>query len=399
VINKVIHINDNIDLRGGVEVYVEQVARLLPGIGWQTDWLGVRRNGKRVEVSRYGNPGWAWRGDLRALVGFLRGELHGCDAGLLHLHNLSDPQLVRACFAVAPVVRTMHEPRMFCPGQGKFWHASEIPCPKPFGLHCLAHAYTQRCCNRHPKRLLAGILNARFEVGEGAHAYAVVIANSHFMKDQAVLAGMPETKITVLPCFTEETAESDADLSLATPRIVFAGRLSKTKGVHYLLEALALVRKLMPDVRLDIAGAGGDQDYFVNLTDRLGLAQAVTFHGWCNRQTVASLLKDSWVVAFPSICPEAFGMTGIEAMMQGRPVVAFDVGGVGEWLQHGVTGLLVTSKDANAFSEALLRLLRNSQERLAMGRAARAVARRNFSIENHLNNLHSLYGRVVAKSR
>ncbi len=398
-VTKVIHINDNIRLSGGAEVYLEQLARLSAGCGWETDWLSVQRVGRRVAVLRHGHSGWFWNGEIKSLGDFLCGELRTSENALLHVHNISDPRLTSRLFDLAPVVRTMHDPRMFCPGQGKFWNVAEVPCERPFGIHCLWHAYSQRCCNRHPKRLVAGVCNARFEVGAGAARYAVVIANSRFMKRQAILAGMPEGRIAVLPCFTQEVPALEANLLSQSRQVLFAGRLTKTKGVHLLLRAFALLRHELPDATLAIAGEGMDRDFFVNLANALGIHNAVTFHGWCARDKVNALIQQSSVIAFPSICPEAFGMGGIEAMMHGRPVVAFDAGGVREWLQDGVTGMLVRPKDINAFAAAMSGLLATTSLCAAMGKAARAAALRDFTPTKHLERLRDLYNAALSRGR
>ena len=155
----VIHVNDKITIAGGVEVYVSQIQPLLIELGWRSEWVGMSRSGQRLKIVSY-NKKFAWDGLLRdfsssPVAEFMR-------EGLVHLHSISDPVLIRALLEIAPVVRTMHEPRMFCPGHGKFWAKDEQACTIPAGLHCLLHAYTKKCCNRHPKRLIPAYQNTRF---------------------------------------------------------------------------------------------------------------------------------------------------------------------------------------------------------------------------------------------
>jgi glycosyltransferase involved in cell wall biosynthesis len=395
---KVIHLNDNIRLLGGVEVYLEQLHRLLPQRGWQSDWLGVERTGRRVKLLRYGSPGWSWAGTVEEFRAFLATELSAGKGGLLHVHSISDPCLIRACLEVAPVVRTMHEPRIFCPGHGKFWSRSETPCTKPFGVHCLWHAYAEKCCNRHPKRLLKSMRNTHFEIHEASSRYAAIIANSNYIQRAAIEAGIPEAKIQVLSYFAEDIEPVSLDLPTGSPRIFFAGRLSKTKGVDYLLRALALVLKQMPTVKLDIAGGGMDEKHFMHLAQVLGIADAVAFHGWCARGRVAELIAVSSIVAFPSIYPEAFGIVGIEAMMHERPVVAFDVGGVRDWMDDEVTGILVPPKNIDAFAHAVVRLLKSRFELLKMGCAARRQALDRFSVQAHFQGLLAVYERAAKQA-
>ena len=102
-------------------------------------------------------------GKLNYLLNYLSDYVNYNSIDIIHIHSLSNSKIINHCFSIAPVVRTMHEPRMFCPGQGKFWRLSERVCNKPFGIHCVYHAYKEGCCNRHPIRLIKSHANVLFE--------------------------------------------------------------------------------------------------------------------------------------------------------------------------------------------------------------------------------------------
>ena len=130
----------------------------------------------------------------------------------------------------------------------------------------------------------------------------------------------------------------------------------------------------------------------------MGVNGLVTFHGWCDRDKVAALIDQAKVVAFPSIYPESFGIIGIEAMMHGKPVVAFDNGGVGDWLRNGETGFLVQTKNIKGFSVALLRLLKDRELRKRMSSRAREIVSEEFSETQHMSHLTAIYERVASMS-
>lgn len=390
----VLHINDKLALAGGVEVYISQVLPLLRELGWASQWVAISRTGKQVRIDCE-DKALQWQGAVADLPKSPLGRCVGNPESLLHVHSLSDPVLMQGLFELAPVVRTMHEPRVFCPGQGKFWAKTERVCTIPAGLHCFFHAYKEGCCNRHPKRLFPAYQNVQFELQEASRRYAKMIACSSYIKTEALAAGVPEDQVEVLNYLTPLV---DKVSEPGHRRIVFAGRLSKTKGVHHLLEAFEQVARTLPDAHLDLLGAGNDEPKFIGLAKSLKIEERITFHGWADREAVDRYLNLANVVAFPSIYPEAFGISGIEAMMRGKPVVAYDVGGVSDWLEDGVTGTLVPAKDINGLANAITALLRNPERAMRYGELGRENALRFFNPERHLVKLIGIYEEALAKS-
>ena len=105
------------------------------------------------------------------------------------------------------------------------------------------------------------------------------------------------------------------------------------------------------------------------------------------------------LVAVPSIWDEPFGLVGLEAMAHSLPVVAFDVGGISEWLTGGETGLLVPRRDTHAFARALDALLRDSERAREMGAAGARLLREHFSQAAHLNRLEDALGLSTSGGR
>ncbi|WP_121967710.1 glycosyltransferase family 4 protein [Leptolyngbya sp. BC1307] len=389
---RIIHINDKVHNAGGVEVYLSSLQPLLEASGWQSRWIGIRRNGKRICVADAKFPEREVCDNLRNLGKILREEKDGQPV-IFHVHSLSDPVLLDFLFSQGPVVRTIHEPRIFCPGQGKFWRTDETPCLLPCGLHCIWHAYQKRCCNRHPKRLSAALRNTFYERKTAANRYAALIANSHWTASQAMEAGFPEQKIQTIPYFTSVIKPSPPPEN-STPIVLFVGRLTREKGLHHLLDALKITCDLGIDSRLEIVGDGHEREFFEQYAQELGLNNHCKFYGWLCRDEIQRCFHSCSIVAFPSVYPEAFGIVGIEAMMHERPVVAFDVGGVREWLEDGVTGSIVPAKDSARLAAALGKLCTDSEYAAQMGKAGRAIALKQFSPKHHLSALTDLYRRI-----
>jgi len=103
------------------------------------------------------------------------------------------------------------------------------------------------------------------------------------------------------------------------------------------------------------------------------------------------------VVVMPSLWPEPFGLVGIEALAAGRPVIASATGGVGDWLEHGVSGLLVKPGDVQDLARALNQLLADPQRQRAMGIAGREAVNARFSPERHVAAVLEAYGEARAR--
>jgi phosphatidyl-myo-inositol alpha-mannosyltransferase len=136
------------------------------------------------------------------------------------------------------------------------------------------------------------------------------------------------------------------------PTILFVGRLEERKGVPFLLRAFARLRQRMPNVGLVIVGDGRRRKHYERLAAQLRLTD-VSFKGFVPKADLPEYLRRASVVCQPSTCNESFGITILEAMAAGTPIVASDIPGFGDLVQSGVTGLAVPPKDEAALADAL----------------------------------------------
>jgi len=266
------------------------------------------------------------------------------------------------------------------------------PLPRPAGFGCQLVAYRERCMPRNP---LVGLrVIARTHRLAALHRRMPVIVASEFMRQVFLLNGFSPERVHVLPYFVEIPPEPPPMPS--TPAVLFAGRLVPVKGVDRLLHALARVPGM---VRLLVAGDGPDRTRLSDLAQDLGLTNRVHFLGWLSPAQVRAVLDRVSVVAVPSLWPEPFGIIGIEAMAHARPVVAFDVGGVREWLRHEETGLAVPADDVGALAQALAALLDNSERARLMGMAGRRAAVERFGADRHVQAMLALFARTISEAR
>jgi len=395
----VLQINQSYKIRGGAEVYVHQLQELLPRYDVSSFFIAVSEPNSENRFDITGNDVFLEQKTSSEVEQFFKKYLDENNIDLIHIHSVSNEKLVKFCLDNKPVIRSMHEPRMFCPGRQKFLLKSESICRKPFGLHCCFHAYTEKCQDsRNPSEVIKSYSNVKFEIGYAAKRYKHIVAMSDYIKSEAVLAGIPEQSIVVNPYFTPivETLNEEVYQKEALRHIVFVGRLHPSKGVHTLVRSLKNVLKSQPNTMLDIIGDGLFKNELLNLISQEGIPpEKIIFHGWLSHNDTLQKIKNAYLVVFPSIYPEAFGIVGIEAMMRAKPVIAFDAGGVSTWLQNNKTGFLVEVKDERKFEEKVNALLSNEDLHRELALNAKKSVMGKFIPEMHLNMLVELYKGVI----
>jgi glycosyltransferase involved in cell wall biosynthesis len=142
-----------------------------------------------------------------------------------------------------------------------------------------------------------------------------------------------------------------------------------------LLRAFAAARKQIPGLRLDIAGRGPLEPALRALARELDLLDAVTFLGHVS--PIQSAIEQAAVVVVPSM-GEGFGMVALEAMERARPVIAARIGGLGELVRDGETGVLVPPGEAEPLTEAIVRVAGDLDVARRMGDAGRQRALSRF---------------------
>jgi len=171
-------------------------------------------------------------------------------------------------------------------------------------------------------------------------------------------------------------------------RLLCVGRLIPIKGHIVLLRAFAEARRRVPGLRLDIAGRGPLEPALRALAKELGIDAAVRFLGYV--APIADAIDGSSVVVVPSL-GEGFGMVALEAMERARPVIAAEIGGLGELVQDGETGLLVPPAKAAPLAEAIVALASDAGRAAAMGEAGRERAVAHFPQDRCTDRTELLY--------
>jgi glycosyltransferase involved in cell wall biosynthesis len=312
------------------------------------------------------------------------GEAIAPAPSVIHLHQFEDPDVVSIMRKRAPVVISVHGYTACTSGVHYFRPGEE--CGRAHGRGCVPNLILRGCAHtRDPRWLPAAYERAT----RGLQALRTAdLAISYSSAVDRHLAANGVTRREVVPLFTTMVPRTGSGHATRR-RVVFAGRVIAPKGVAVLIRAARRV-----DAEFVICGDGWRLEAMRRLARRAGVHDRVQFKGWLGADELARELAEASVVALPSLWPEPFGLVGIEAFAAGRPVVASATGGVGDWLEDGVSGLCVAPGDWRALARALSELLADPARQAAMGAAGRETVSSRFSRTRHVAVLMDAYRRA-----
>ncbi|EIF33311.1 glycosyltransferase [Burkholderia sp. Ch1-1] len=205
-----------------------------------------------------------------------------------------------------------------------------------------------------------------------------VIGNTAYSAELAAGAALPES--------------SDGKGADMTRYVAFAGRFTEGKGLDELLRAIAALNRQGLKVQLRLAGAG-DTDRWTRAAIEYGVSDQVRFVGWLQGDAKLAFYRDAAVFCMPSHF-EAFGISTLEAMFIGRPVIGTRVGGFFDLVEEGVTGYLVRCGDAHELAERIRHLMESPELARAMGRQAVSRALSRYSVDAIVSQYVRCYRQV-----
>lgn len=228
------------------------------------------------------------------------------------------------------------------------------------------------------------------------------IAVSQGLKDRLVAGGVPANRVTVIHngILLEGIKSSGAagtaikeKLSIRDAALVgIVARLHAVKGHRYFIEAAQEVLQQRPQTRFLIVGDGPCRPFLEKFAGDMEINDKITFTGFV--EDVYTLMAELDLLVISSLW-EGFGLTAIEAMVLGVPVVATEVGGLPEVVRHGETGLLVPPANAAALAKRIIWMLDHPREAREMAAKGGDVVQRKFTAGEMARRTVDLYRKVA----
>ncbi|MHC1755343.1 MAG: glycosyltransferase family 4 protein [Methanosarcina sp.] len=220
-----------------------------------------------------------------------------------------------------------------------------------------------------------------------------LIAVSPSLSEYCLKMGADTSIVDIIPngiAINEYEFESN---NLIHPSLLYIGRLVKIKGIDILIRALPIIKVSYPNIKLFIAGTGGQFNKINSIVKKMDLTENVIFLGKVFGSEKRRLIASTDILILPSRY-EAFGIVLLEAMASGKSIVASNVGGVPYIVNNGETGLLFEVGNVKELAEKVIKLLDCEKLRLEMGRAGRKRAK-DFSWNNIADQTVKTYEEVL----
>jgi glycosyltransferase involved in cell wall biosynthesis len=288
-----------------------------------------------------------------------------------------------------PVVQTLHEYRLICPGGWLL--LAERPChdcTKYSLFSSIQHGcYRNSSLQTLPVAMMLGIHKV-FKTW--TRKIAVFTTPTEFAKQQFVTGGIPENKILV----KSNLLASDPEyIPLPRHYALYAGRLSPEKGIVPLLEAW----RNLKDIPLKIVGDGPLKEWVENYVQIHNMTQ-VEIVGFKPLAEVLNLLRQAYFLIQPSIYYETFGRVILEAFATGTPALVSHSGAMAELVHDQNTGLLFEPNNPTAITATVRQAMTNLEQLNRWGLQARKVYEEQFSSTATYQRLMAIYNIAISQS-
>lgn len=401
---KILQINKFFELRGGAEVYMHELTKHLQSRGHEVHGFATKSSkdlqspDRDYFVTRYNYDrkeglvkdakkaiNFFWNKEAKQALDLQLTELKP-DAVHLHniYHHLSSSILSVIRKHKIPCVQTLHDYKLACPNY-KMYTQSKV-CERCKGGKYY-NTVLHQCLFSGIAPNILGAAEMTFTKLTQSYEKTVktFICPSRFILNKMEEWGEPPGKLAYLPNPVLSPPEVSSDRS--NGNYVYIGRLYPEKGVDILIRAAARV----PSVYLDIIGEGPMRAELESLAKSVAPGR-VKFYGFLVGSELAEARRNAKGVCVPSLWYENAPLSVLEAMSEGVPVIASDIGGLPELVEDGINGFLAKPGSIEAWIEAFRQMEDfTCEQRLELGNAGRQKMIEQFNWDVHLKNLEKIY--------
>ena len=380
---RLLWINEHASFIGGCERYIADTALLLKEKGIVSTLL--------YDPNKPVDPSLLASFDEAFPLVNLKDQLASLNPDLIFLHQFWDTSQYQYLIKhPAPVIRFYHDYRIFCLRKFKITTIKKKPCKKIAGPVCIpCLGFINRASN--PLGFTIKTLNDLYNEQAADRLFDGFLVGSSYMQDHTVAHGFPPEKVKMIPLYArrpEEIPHVKRERNL----IAYAGQLVRGKGLDVAIEAL---KELPSEIQLEVAGKGRQEEMFRNMARAFGVEDRVHFLGQLPIKKLNELYCRATCLIHPCRYPEPFGLIGPEAMRFGTPVIASKLGGIPEWLDDGVTGILVPTENPKSLAHAITKITEDSSLATQFGKQAKKSFLERFTPDKHIEELTKYFDEIT----
>lgn len=313
---------------------------------------------------------------------------------IVHVHNtlnLISPSVYYAALAEGvPVVQTVHNFRLLCPG-ATFYRDGHI-CEDCLhgGLGC---AVKHSCYRGSRLQTLACVISTEIHRMTGIYGKLNYICLTEFNREKLLnLKQVRPERVFVKPNFVGKTEGNPVSPS-RKKQFLYAGRLEIIKGTDILLKAWEQVSH-QTDARLILCGTGPMENWCREYIRNRNIMN-IELLGTVPHDTVLSLMAQARALILPTQVYEGFPMTIVEAFSRGTPVIGADIGNTGRLIIDGRNGLLFAPDSADSLARAMMNCL--EMDTVSMGKRAYEDYEQFYSEDENYRTLERIYDQVLGR--
>jgi len=371
---KILQIHNYYKTRGGEAFVVSAEKKMLIGYGHEV----IQLTADNADIKNYIAKRRTFYNQLIELI-----KVNDIDVAHIHnvFHIISNKIYKVLSKHNIPIVQTLHNFRFLCPN-GLFLDNDMKIC-RLCNKGELDHSIKKRCYQNSFIKSLFMARNVRKLRNTGFEVIDQFIALSQYAKQEFILGGIAENKISDKANFIE-----DGDISVIKDGNygLFLGRISKEKGIETLIKTFKDI-----DFKLILAGDGS---YLNSAKIEAELNANISLTGYVSGEIKSELIANSSFLILPSICFEMFPITILEAYGYSKPVIASDLGGLPEIVIHGETGYIFKNNNSKDLFDTINRMIKN-RNYLELGKKARQMFENKYTEEKNYRQLITIYEKVI----
>lgn len=314
---------------------------------------------------------------------------------IVHFNLLISPSIIDICHKKKiPIVMTLHVPAPLCPASNMLYknsgYCKNFGCKSGNYWHCVLNKCKNNSIENSIRKALLSYIYKK------SNTYSNIdrlICCSNALKKfcEQTDIGLNKDNIVVINNFISNEELQTIPCYNNKGYFLYIGRLVKEKGIHYLLEAM---KDLPREIKLKIVGTGKEEKNLKQYAKENSLSN-VEFVGFKNREEIQEYYQNCIAAILPCNWFEIFGMTNIESFINGKPVIASNIGGIPEIIEHNINGLLFEPANVEQLRESILTYWNNPELVFEHGKNAYQKVITQYTEERYYKELINVYNEVI----